>query len=727
MQLSAFPRDAGSRLSQGLLVVVSLWSGQSLVGCPDDTPGTEDVSDGLGSDVGECEPGTVYACPEENGGIAEVCAANGHSTELVTCDSLFPDETAQGIAHTCSTKQCRVRGSVCTAGEVRECLVEGGKQATICNGSGTGWQEGTCHSPDGQDESQCKNNACSVCFPGARKCASGLQTETVLQCNEDGTGWETYETCNGTSQICTGQFCEELCERNIKFNSYIGCDYFAVDLDNAFVPGGEGFFDAAGAQFAVVVANPPDAEMPAFVTVMQKEGGEEEEVLFDSLGAPFPQESLLPGELRVYKLPRRDVNGTTLASLAYKISGNVPILAYQFNPLEDEGVFSNDASLLLPAALLGRDYIAMTREQTFAELRGFVTVVATFDGVTNVSVTVSTSTQAGKAHEGGEDEELIPHMEPGQTRNFKLQKYEVLNLETDGQGTTDLTGTRIVADQLIAVFGGSEAANAPNTARCVDIDPITEKGVCEWDHKTVCSRTLDCVNAGFNTCCADHLEQQLFPLKTWGSHFVASHTMDRGLSKDIYRIMAGEDNTTVRIVPPLPGVSVPILNRGEYYEFESASHFEIHAEDEKPLMVGQFLAAQDAPDPNVGGVASAGDAGTGDPAFMLIVPLEQYRNDFVVLVPGEYEQNFFNLTVPTGALVQVDGEDIPPGDFTIIGSGEYSVHRARFPDPGAHTITSTEPAGIIVYGWDQYVSYAYTGGLDLEEIRKDTPFTPDGN
>lgn len=168
------------------------------------------------------------------------------------------------------------------------------------------------------------------------------------------------------------------------------------------------------------------------------------------------------------------------------------------------------------------------------------------------------------------------------------------------------------------------------------------------------------------------------------------------------------------------------MNRGEHFEFESANNFEIHAQDAKPILVGQFLAAQDAPDPNVGGVGTAGDAGTGDPAFMLLVPLEQYRTDFVVLTPAEYETNYLNVTVPTGSSVQIDGEDIPAGYFTIIGSGQYSVYRQRL-TPGPHTIRSSEPAGVIVYGYDQYVSYAYTGGLDLEEIRSETPLAPAGN
>jgi hypothetical protein len=35
---------------------------------------------------------------------------------------------------------------------------------------------------------------------------------------------------------------------------------------------------------------------------------------------------------------------------------------------------------------------------------------------------------------------------------------------------------------------------------------------------------------------------------------------------------------------------------------------------------------------------------------------------------------------------------------------------------GSHTITADKPAGIDVYGWDFYVSYAYPGGMNVETL-----------
>ncbi|MDH5491892.1 MAG: hypothetical protein OEY14_08055, partial [Myxococcales bacterium] len=35
---------------------------------------------------------------------------------------------------------------------------------------------------------------------------------------------------------------------------------------------------------------------------------------------------------------------------------------------------------------------------------------------------------------------------------------------------------------------------------------------------------------------------------------------------------------------------------------------------------------------------------------------------------------------------------------------------------GVHRILATEPVGLVVYGFDAYVSYGYAGGLNLEPL-----------
>ncbi|MBU1432188.1 IgGFc-binding protein, partial [Myxococcota bacterium] len=290
-----------------------------------------------------------------------------------------------------------------------------------------------------------------------------------------------------------------------------------------------------------------------------------------------------------------------------------------------------------------------------------------------------------------------------------------LNIQTRSPGA-DLTGTRVLADKHVVVFAGSEAANAPNTNHCIEIDPQTRQGVCEYGRDITCRNNYDCNEARLNTCCADHLEQQMFPINTLGRHYIASKSYDRGLEDDYWRILATEDNTKIETIPPQ--VAIPTLNAGQHFEFGSREHFEIISD--KPVLVGQFLAAEQAPNPNRYSSEEPGDAGTGDPAFILAVPAEQFRRDFVFLAPDKYAFDYVNIIAPGGAAVFFD-EGVLPVSWEPVGdSGEWQV--ARFPiGDGVHFIQADQPIAVIVYGYDQYVSYGYPGGLNLDVVEEEAP------
>jgi len=339
-------------------------------------------------------------------------------------------------------------------------------------------------------------------------------------------------------------------------------------------------------------------------------------------------------------------------------------------------------------------------------------------GETTVSVQITAPTLVG---ENGMTGEPIEHMEPGETRQFVLSQYEVLNLESDEIGS-DMTGSLILASKDVAVFGGSEASNAPNTNHCL-VDPGADKGVCEWDLESPCKTNDDCTAKGFNTCCADHLEQQLFPVRSWGLRYLASKTFPRNQEKDVYRVIAAENNTMVTTIPPQ--ANIPVLNKGEWIDFESADNFEIVAK--KPIMVGQFLASEHAPEPNVNGVPQPGDAGIGDPAFILLVPVEQFRQDYVFLAPNKYELDYITIVAPEEARVWFDCAEIDPAaieancdpidmdEFELFGTGEYATTKFKVED-GVHKVYADQPIAVFVYGYDQYVSYGYPAGLNIADL-----------
>lgn len=668
---------ARAPLAFGLVLLLS-------AACSDGGDNDDDTSGASADDIGEV--GDTGAIGGEDAGAAEDTAAS------------IPD------------------GAVCAPGTTGACV--SAVQIEVCAADGSAFVAETCKSETGATV-PCIEGACAVCDPGAKRCAPADNT-IVEQCSSAGS-WEQLEVCDvADGRECFDGLCARACEQNLKANSYIGCGYWATDLDNAFVPGGSrGYYDAAGAQYAVVVSN-PSATLTTTVSIKKLEGGEVVPVEYDAKGELMDFSPLAPGELRVFNLPPRNINGTVIAPLAYKVESSAPITAYQFNPLENVNVFSNDASILLPDELLGKYYYVMSREQSFGVLRGFVTIVAAAQGTTTVNVTFSKTTRKTLASaDGGQS---IKVYNGGDSAQFLLSQWDVLNLETDEVGS-DLTGSVVVADKRVAVFGGSEAANAPNTNRC-DTATCTEQqinkgescGVCAFDGETKCFKNEQCQQ--FITCCADHLEMQMFPVTTWGSHYVAVKLMPRNKEQDYWRIIAAEDGTKVTTVPPIPGEYVPVLDAGEWYEIETDRSFEIIAKkangDPAPIMVGHFMASQDAPDPNLG-QPQPGDAGTGDPAFLLAIPTAQWREDFVFLVPEKYSKNFISIAAPLDADVQLDGSPLAPDFFEKV-SGKYKMTRL-FVEPGPHSVTASAPVAVDVYGFDQYVSYGYPAGLDLEDLK----------
>ncbi len=648
---------------------------------------------------------------------------------------------------------------VCRPRTVQGCSTDGTGEV-VCAADGSGWEFVSCGTGSRCLEEQ---GRCSDCIPGSLRC---LNEDMIQRCSDTGAGWEDFKDCNGATsgQVCRLGVCIGLCELNSKLSSYIGCEYWAADLDNAFVPNNRegGFSDAAGSPWAIVVSN-TSLKYPATVEIDCKYGL----VTKDHFGLDLDLSPIPPMGLRIFTIARKymvddpanelygqeismDVDGTNIRPIAYRVKSSIPITAYQFNPLANEDVFSNDASLLLPSNALGKYHVVMTREQTFDDLKGFLTVIAVAKGETQINVTVTAPTLGGAG---------VPAMQPGSSKTFILNQFELLNIETNAYGA-DLTGSIIYSNHPVSVFGGSEAANAPNTnhccpeGKCAYHQQWLECGdrndcMCEWPMQNLepprevkCKTNYDCIS--YNTCCADHLEMQMFPVTTWGTKYLAALSYPRGGEKDVWRILAGEDNTQLTTYPARTNSWV--LNRGEFVEFESDENFEIYGK--KPLMVGQFLTAQQAPDPGKG----PDDAETGDPTFILAVPVEQFRAQYVFLAPDKYMFDCVNIIAKPGVPVFLDGLELKKedltfknikairnemiekgytqpsqlgvryGDYSLIGQGEWAVWRLIIAD-GVHTASSEEPFGVISYGYDQYVSYGYPAGLNLQDLKliDDTP------
>jgi len=516
----------------------------------------------------------------------------------------------------------------------------------------------------------------------------------------------------------------------------VGCEYWAADLDNANVSPDS---NAAAQQFAVVVSN-PQSDLFASVVVELDDA---------PVGAPSQprtvgEASIPPYGLHVFLLGPREVDGsahgsfdtgpgTALTRQAYRVQSHVPVVAYQFNPLDNVNVFSNDASLLKPvealpgSGLMELGYVVLGWPQTIAitddpdtnfnpvspiQLQAFVTMIGTRPD-THVRFTSATHVVAG---------ENIGPLAPADTLEVVLQPFDVLNLET-GDFLSDFTGSLIESDQPIVVFSGAEAADAPHFKRLAD-----------------------------RSCCADHLEEQLDPLRTAGTTFIAPHSPNRSKAvaaagalisvvpePEYYRVLAlsAEGPTTIVTNLPEPDDQWVLPSRGAYVDLVSYHDFALAAD--RPITLASIQASQDAarvrrPYPG------------GDPSLVLIPPTQQYRKDYVFLTPDKYAFDFLIVTAPASANVMIDGRPLDElecetawangGDApTVAGVAEARVHRCplSFPfiDPllppeqgvfqgtqndGVHRVQSNENVGLIVVGFDERVSYGYAAGTQLEAI-----------
>ena len=133
----------------------------------------------------------------------------------------------------------------------------------------------------------------------------------------------------------------------------------------------------------------------------------------------------------------------------------------------------------------------------------------------------------------------------------------------------------------------------------------------------------------------------------------------------------------------------------------------------------------------------------GDPAIVLVPPVEQYRSDYIFLTPDKYAFDFVTIAAPQEADVQLDDKSVVDSDAcsatplksskAVPDADAFVVYRCQLSFPeviggeavqvlpgrqndGVHRILASQPVGIIVYGFDSYVSYAYAGGLNLQPL-----------
>lgn len=256
--------------------------------------------------------------------------------------------------------------------------------------------------------------------------------------------------------------------------------------------------------------------------------------------------------------------------------------------------------------------------------------------------------------------------EAGTAKTTSLNAGEALPVSS---AVGDLSGSTVTSTKPVALFGGHVCANVPN------------------------NQTVAC----------DHLVEQIPPTSTWGKEFltVPLKTRTKG---DTFRMIASEDATTVSV----NGTAVATLDKGQFHQMNIDAKSTVSAD--KPILVAQYSNGQ------------SWDGVVSDPFMMLIPPTEQFLADYTFATPASgFSKNFVNVVTPTAAIADLvlDGTAVPAGEFAQIGSTQFSGAQLDL-SPGSHSMTSKEPFGIYVYGFDSYDSYGYPGGAAYAPINEVT-------
>ena len=382
------------------------------------------------------------------------------------------------------------------------------------------------------------------------------------------------------------------------------------------------------------------------------------------LTPPFVAFFSIPlGGVATINLPRAtdlgDANDQVQTNAVHIVASR-PVTAYGLNHVS----YTSDAYLGLSTRAIGRTYIVMAYRNLFSgipELNGSQFAVAA--GLNNTTVLIVPSTAVG-SHPAG-----VPYV-------VSLMRGQTYQLRCTNDAPADLTGSIIVADRPISVFGGHQCAAVPNPSMMF----------------------------------CDHLVEQMPPTEMWGHEFIAVPLATRS-NGDTFRVLALLNNTTVAV----NGVALPgSLNQGQVYEIQLSSASRISSN--RPVLATQFANSSDYDlNPN------------SDPLMVVLQPTSLYSSRYILESPvAGFTANYLNLMVPNASVSQVvlDGVTLPSSSFTAVGASGYSGGSVPV-GPGPHLVFTSSGAefGVVAYGWSSFDAYGYAGSTCGAEQSESPRFT----
>ncbi|MFT3764987.1 MAG: IgGFc-binding protein [Minicystis sp.] len=511
-------------------------------------------------------------------------------------------------------------------------------------------------------------------------CSADLHS--VLDCNGN-----VLETCPPDLGCGDGGKCVAPCAAAVSNASTIGCEFYSV------VPGPEPI--TRGSCFAVLLAN----TWTTPVTITAERAGQTLDIggmarIPKGTGAsltyaPLTNGQLGPGELAILFLAQAPggglffsqcpagvtpgvnldaaINGTGTGD-AFHIKTTAPVVAYDIYPYGGSKSYVSSATLLVPTAAWGTNYIASDGwpEDPGTGGQPFIQIAAAEDGT---SFTIAPAGASAPA-------------------TYTLDAGQVMQFMQDAE----LAGSPITSTKPVSVWGGSSCMNIP-----------VGKYACDSGH------------------------QQLVPVKALGHEYVAVRHRDRkqGVAETVPWTFVGAVDGTTLTYDPAPPAGAPVkLDSGEVVRFDAAGAFSVKSQDaQHPFYTSGHMTGWT-------NITENSFEGVGDAETVNVIPPEQWLSSYLFLTDPTYANThlvFVRKKNKDGVFpdVQLDCFGTIGSWFPVGSAGEYQYSRfdmvaAGAPqgqcNNGAHTAKSSAPFGLTVWGWDTAVSYAYPAGMSTQPI-----------
>ena len=383
--------------------------------------------------------------------------------------------------------------------------------------------------------------------------------------------------------------------------------------------------------------------------------------------------------------------GASGRGLAFHITADIPLAAYDIAPFGGATSYIPSAELLFPTSVWGTNYVTILPPEGTYDPPGplWIQIVGTAADTT-VQINPSVDLSAGMD---------LAAVGKGVAAGFKVGAGEFLQWQV-APGSVGGSGTVILSDKPVAVHTGN---------RFLRLQAMPAPG-------------------------GEATHQQISAVANLGREYVAApfETRRKDLAPELitYRFVGAVNGTTLSFNPALPGAPAG-LALGEVVDFAASEPFTVRSQDDQhPFLLAQRMDTANIPGGTRPGATDMNfPQNLGDEEFVVMLPPAQFLQDYVFFTDPSYATTNLVLT-----RVKQDGAfaDVTVDCLGVVGGwqpvGDEGLHEVTTVDlvradigvggcsNGHHTASSAGRFGVVVWGLDSYSSYAYPAGGSARAI-----------